>query len=104
MPTINLRFHTFPVPASERPRDLFTFYVTGSGYFPVDMLRYDQCWPADGDSAATIADSIGYYATREATPPVRWTNRSIKMRSHREPACARWSSFGWSCSADKLGS
>jgi len=64
------------------------FYVTGHGHFPIDMLRYDRCWP-------TI------------------NNRNdVFQACHREPITVeletdipeyrltpgRWSSFGWAMS------
>lgn len=72
-----------------RPKHQYDFYVTGNGHFPVDMLRYDQCWPVEGDERM-FQDAYG------------GPNRSIKMRSHKEPTIERWSSFGWSVGTEKL--
>lgn len=74
--------------ASERPKGLFEFTVTGRGLFPVDMLRYDACWPADGESAAAMLDRPGEYNPREP--------RAIRLQSHSEPTRERWASFMWS--------
>ena len=59
------------------------FKVEGRGTFPVDMLRYDQCWPATTDAAMSIVH-LDYSKVREA-----------EMVSHRQPTPARWESFGW---------
>ncbi len=77
--------------ADERPRRFYEYFVTGRGAFPFDMLRYDHCWPADGDAAASIG------VTFEDGDHFR-KPRTIKLWSHREPTTARWSSFGWAVS------
>lgn len=64
-----------------------TFTVTGSGAFPLDMLRYDECWPATADDATYIGRSWA-----------RGTGRSrITLITHDRtaPARDRWESFGW---------
>lgn len=64
---------------------VITFVVSGRGRFPVDMLRYDECWPIDGASAdALVADDQD-------------ARREVKLRSHRRasPTLDRWASFGW---------
>jgi hypothetical protein len=35
------------------------FEVEGSGEFPIDMLRYDQCWPTDTADALKIRPAYG---------------------------------------------
>ena len=65
-----------------------SFTVRGRGPFPVDMLRYDQCWPVFPDDADKIRDSLmnpSYKDTRE-----------IQLNSTKSFSTdARWSSFGW---------
>ncbi len=69
--------------ASERPRTLYTYAVSGAGQFPYDMLRYDECWPVnDQGSAGMNVDWAG-------------GKRDILMRSYKEPTMARWNSFNW---------
>lgn len=63
-------------------RYLYTFSVTGHGTFPVDMLRYDQCWPASTAAAVSLLlldDEI----------------RTVGLSSYTPPTDARWRSFGW---------
>jgi hypothetical protein len=40
--------------ATTKQKTLFKFTVVGSGVFPFDMLRYDQCWPASENDSAAI--------------------------------------------------
>lgn len=60
--------------------------VVGEGAFPLDMLRYDQCWPAQQGDADAI-ESQG--------------RRSIMLAKHQRgpsnPGWSpeRWSTFGW---------
>ena len=66
--------------------------VSGSGQFPVDMLRYDSCYPADTESAvAMISDhrDQNYLDMRD----IELTSLSEKGWT---PTVGRWNSFGWS--------
>lgn len=57
------------------------FTVEGAGQFPIDMLRYDACWPSTQQDVAAI-ERIG-------------TRRRIQLRGITAPTAARWKSFGW---------
>ena len=61
------------------------YTVTGSGAFPMDMLRYDSTWPRDSDDAHTMGAGDNY-TLRE--------RRTVKLAGLRVTA-ARWASFGW---------
>lgn len=76
-------------------RFLCTVKVEGEGHFPVDMLRYDHCWPASSDDAV----SVGSYAMERKTVMV--TNIHYVHGNTRKIECSeaftvdRWRSFGW---------
>ena len=59
--------------------------VDGGGRFPLDMLRYDSCWPQSGEDVEKIA--------MEAGAP----RRVIKLytASPAGPTLGRWESFMW---------
>lgn len=66
-----------------------SFTVTGSGPFPMDMLRYDQAWPLTSEDAqkvtASFADGPGF---------VKWEVRlSMVKRAKGGPTVERWKSF-----------
>ena len=67
-----------------------TFTAIGSGKFPFDMLRYDCCYPADGESAELL---------RKGEFPVLGRTEirivCVKLTSDAMPTVARWNSFGW---------
>jgi hypothetical protein len=69
----------------EPTRSLVEFQVQGNGEFPVDMLRYDSCWPA-----REATDSIAISASHRAK-----VSRTITLIGLREPTEGRWKSFGW---------
>lgn len=72
-----------------KTRDPSPFVVAGCGQFPADMLRYDECWPADALSADAIALNTQDMRARES-------RRTVKVITHRRgPTIARWRSFGW---------
>ncbi len=73
------------------------FTVEGRGRFPIDMLRFDRCWPRDTDATANIDWAM--YPELDAKRnigPYRVTLLHNDERRHWEPTAARWSSFGWS--------
>jgi len=68
------------------------FTVVGNISFPIDMLRYDACYPACSQDAARIENSMkflehGKEVTLRCTP-----NKSA-------PTNERWLSFGWKVTA-----
>lgn len=72
------------------------FTVTGSGEFPLDMLRYDSCWPV----GTVDAGNLCICPDRSAEDRTSWlTQRTIKMRmiGHTKlgPTLERWRSYGW---------
>lgn len=69
------------------------FAVIGSGAFPMDMLRYDRCWPVNSDDAANLTD----YSNNDGKPLVR---RAVALATIADRVeSARWSSFGWTASS-----
>ena len=68
---------------------LWEFVVQGSGEFPYDMLRYDQCWPA------TEAVDSGRLGTRSNEL------RTVRLRGLRSPTTGRWNSFSWRVESEK---
>ena len=69
------------------------FTVSGKGYFPTDMLRYDRCSPLSESDAADLF-------IERSDPDFRDT-RNINLVRYTAtkhaalPTTARWASFGW---------
>ena len=65
-----------------------SFTVEGSGMFPVDMLRYDACWPATTEDVIHMA--LG-------SPIARSKQRRVALftNAQNRPTVGRWESFGW---------
>lgn len=75
-------------------RHTFRFTVVGAGPFPFDMLRYDDCYPADTDSAMNLQPtSVRREVVLVSHQPRRWWN----------PTFDRWRSFGWVVKTDVEG-
>ena len=78
-------------------RDCF-FTVRGRTPFPVDMLRYDSCYPNDTASASDIEASLNPDLSA-ATLAGRSDRQFIVNLSAAHlplgPADRRWASFGW---------
>ena len=69
-----------------------SFMPTGLG-FPIDMLRYDACYPATSDDAVKISASI-----RDARAYIEiyaWPESYIDLVGQVKPRSERWKSFGW---------
>jgi hypothetical protein len=60
----------------------YEFKVGGKGSFPIDMLRYDACWPRD-------------QADVHAMDSPKRDARTVTLASSREPTAGRWASFMW---------
>ncbi len=69
------------------------FIVEGSAPFPIDMLRYDHCYPADQAAASILADVVGVMWTHDQTAQLTL----VSVTDHKAwlPTAARWSSFNW---------
>lgn len=75
--------------------EFITFTVQGRGPFPVDMLRYDECWPIDADSVSTIAAASP--GALSQSDPSHLARRRVRLTTIRPdgPSVGRWDSFGW---------
>ena len=62
-----------------------TFQVRGSGEFPFDMLRYDQCWPAKEEDSYRM----GYPEYRTVTL------KKVTSKDMKATTDDRWKSFCW---------
>lgn len=65
-------------------RTVWTYMVSGTGRFPLDMLRYDRCTPLAGVDVAILENTFqghGY--------------NSFAVIGPVEPTIDRWKSFGW---------
>lgn len=66
-----------------------TFRVQVSRFgFPVDMLRYDSCWPASEQDSALIAASL-----HEPDTLPRIIVIALRTDERMAPTVARWASF-----------
>jgi hypothetical protein len=67
-----------------------TFTVKGNGEFPLDMLRYDMCFPESQEDATIIANSF------QSAMFEHWhvtIGRHIRVKNDK-PTIDRWHSFG----------
>ena len=68
------------------------FEVTGKGHFPIDMLRYDRCFPADAESSTAIAVEMpNLYVDRVG----RLVRIATSIVVAERITLKRWESFGW---------
>lgn len=69
---------------------LLQFTVSGRGNFPIDMLRYERCYPVDSESVAAIVTS---HKLTDELCEVRL--ETLAETKGAQPTVARWNSFGW---------
>lgn len=77
---------------------MFKLVVKGRGQFPIDMLRYDGCYPRHEADSGRIEVSFqrGNFNVEQQI--------SLTLPGKEPPTEARWSSFGWtvvSCERDR---
>lgn len=71
----------------------FTVRPKGTIPFPVDMLRYDGCYPSGETEAGKIAENLRSWGD---DPDNRYVElEAVKDRPDWEPTGGRWDSFGW---------
>jgi hypothetical protein len=63
------------------------------GPFPLDMLRYDHCYPADSDDVARIHRSVDRRPNEPETGRITLHQRHPSKVHQLTPG--RWASFGW---------
>ena len=64
---------------------VYTFTVAGNDDFPLDMLRYDLCYPKSQRDASEMAKTF-----RQRRGEYR-----VTLVSSKAPTEERWGSFGW---------
>lgn len=66
--------------------NMYRYTVQGAGTFPVDMLRYDRCWPSNEIYAPAITERVA--------------SRVIRVQGLNGPSRQRWASFNWAVVSD----
>lgn len=80
-------------PSAKHYVQIFTVQATPRGrYFPIDMLRYDNCVPASESDALKIANTFDNPTLADTE---RITLRRFAPAVTQGPTVARWESFGW---------
>ena len=64
---------------------IYKFRVQGFGYFPVDMFRYDRCWPDSGADSDSVERAMKPGAAKT----------TITLCGLRPPTTDQWESFFW---------
>ncbi len=69
-----------------------TFVVTGMLSFPVDMLRYDGCYPSRGEDAGAIESTFDPHRKR-----TQFHVQLTQIHQGKIPSIThdRWASFLW---------
>ena len=70
-----------------------TFTVVGWIKFPVDMLRYDACWPMDQESVNEMMESFAVEARMERRRSKK--PFELKLNTVGSITTERWLTFGW---------
>lgn len=72
-----------------------TFTVTGTFAFPLDMLRYDNCYPADQDAVGCMQSALNPRSIKEGELRVTLRRAGATKGEAEGITPARWESFGW---------
>jgi len=68
--------------------------VSGNSLFPMDMLRYDRCYPKTGEDATALD-----FRMRSNQRTV--TLVFVGLHAYEQPTVDRWKSFGWTVESVK---
>lgn len=68
---------------------LHKFKVQGRGHFPIDMLRYDSCFPYSGTDSGEIQSRL------ERRPAEGVIELGAYHNKNWKPTTGRWDSFLW---------
>lgn len=68
--------------------------VTGKLAFPIDMLRYDQCFPASEQDAIKIENSISKAQLHDLKNINTSWSITINKKGSNPFSVERWQSFG----------
>lgn len=71
----------------------YIYEVYGHGYFPVDMLRYDEASIEDDWEKETFRK--GYDGLSKEDREKMKNIRRVIMKGKHPPTIGRWNSFGW---------
>ncbi len=74
------------------------FTVRGRGEFPLDMLRYDKCWPSqstDADKISPTYDTLKSESRSELGRRDVYLCKYTRLKTGSVSTAARWASFGW---------
>ncbi len=84
---------------AKKYQQLFT--VTSKMAFPLDMLRYDQCFPYSQEDVAQIGASLDRCVdVKERTVTL---SRFVDAKTVRNlPTMDRWKSFGWTVQQNNI--
>ena len=63
--------------------------ITTSSPFPLDMLRYDACWPESGQDTVAIEKSLEHGSRKPYTVTVRRNSQSKREAGWTPPDGAR---------------
>ncbi len=75
-----------------KKRKSVSFIVRGWGAFPLDMLRYDSCWPKGPRDVEAMMDSE---LVRDEKNARLERNVELTSESPYSPNEKRWASFSW---------
>jgi len=90
---------------SMRYRQVIEVSADPYGTFPMDMLRYDGCYPEGSEDASKIGENLQLLDTARGPEdyPEKWVIRLVRFVETKkcEPTVGRWRSFGWDCEVVK---
>jgi hypothetical protein len=73
----------------------YNFTVKGRGQFPLDMLRYDMCWPQTTQDVSIITGSIGLKDQDIMDQHGPKGGYTVSLQALQPPSIKRWESLGW---------
>lgn len=82
---------------SMRYRQVIEIEAGSHTRFPLDMLRYDGCYPERSEDCNLIEDRVGYDRLHEQDGQAKIRLVRFVEAQKCVPTVDRWRSFGWGC-------
>ena len=74
-----------------KPKDKY-----GALDFPMDMLRYDRCYPVTLEDSMAIKDAVVFiYGSNYPDYETSWKGTIELQSNDRQPSSKAWESYGW---------
>jgi hypothetical protein len=75
-------------------KTVYTFFISGRGQFPLELLSDQECWPFKPRDALALRQ-IRAEENAELAHRYPLLDRVVALRSYKKPERGEWAAAGW---------